>query len=223
MDLVVPAGRYPLSDRHGETEVESFLLDRDLVTVARYRRFMEAGGYEEKRFWHPAGWRMITDYRLTAPRFFFEAKWAPFLEPERPIVGVSWFEADAFCRFEGRRLPTEVEWESAARGSKGRLHPWGDEWDPEAASVRGEGERVTRRVGSFPKGAGPFGHLDLVGNVWQWTATPSIPDASDSPMVVRGGSWASRPDQNRTDNWNAYDRSAQFSHLGFRTASLEVG
>ncbi len=214
----VPAGVYPLSERYGPTEVDAFHLDRHLVTVARYRRFIDAGGYRERRFWDPRGWRMISAYKLTAPRFWNEAKWARFLRPDRPVVGVSWYEADAFCRFEGRRLPADVEWEAAARGLEGRPYPWGNAWDPKAAAVRGQGARVTWPVGHFRRGVGPFGHYDLVGNVWQWTATPSRPDAPGGPMMARGGSWASRPDQNRTDVWNGYDAGAQFSHLGFRTA-----
>jgi formylglycine-generating enzyme required for sulfatase activity len=161
---------------------------------------------------------MITTYKLSAPRFWNEARWSHFLTDERPVVGVSWSEADAFCRFEERRLPTDIEWEAAARGFEGRTHPWGEEWHPDAALVRGQGSRVTWPIGQFPRGVGPFGHHDLVGNVWQWTSTPSVPDDPESPMMTRGGSWASRPDQNRTDVWNAYDRAAQFSHLGFRTA-----
>jgi formylglycine-generating enzyme required for sulfatase activity len=214
----VPKGRYPLSARHGPTDVEAFRLDRHLVTVERYRKFIDAGGYREKQYWHPRGWRMITTYKMTAPRFWNEEKWARFLRNDRPVVGVSWYEADAFCRWAGRRLPTDIEWEAAARGFEGRIHPWGDEWDPRAARVRGQGARVTWPIGQFRRGVGPFGHYDLVGNVWQWTSTPSVPNDPDSPMMTRGGSWASRPDQNRTDVWNAYDPSGQHSHVGFRTA-----
>jgi formylglycine-generating enzyme required for sulfatase activity len=217
-DDPVPAGLYPLSERYGLTEVAAFRLDRHLVTVARYRRFIDAGGYRDKRYWLPRGWRMITAHKRIAPRFWHEEKWSHFLADDRPVVGVCWYEAEAFCRFEERRLPTDIEWEAAARGFEGRIHPWGNEWDPSAAAVRG-GERVTRPIGQFPRGVGPFGHHDLVGNVWQWTSTPSVAGDPESPILARGGSWASRPDQNRTDVWNAYDRGGQHSHLGFRTAA----
>ncbi len=219
VEETVPSGVYPLSERYGTTEVATFRLDRHLVSVARYRRFLDANGYREKTYWHPRGWRMITTYKMTAPRFWNEPRWVRFLRDERPVVGVCWYEADAFCRFEGRRLPTDIEWEAAARGFEGRIHPWGNEWDRHAARVRGQGARVTWPIGHFRRGVGPFGHYDLVGNVWQWTSTASVPDDPESPMMTRGGSWASRPDQNRTDVWNAYDRVAQFSHLGFRTAA----
>ena len=211
----VPAGNYPLSPRFGRTEVDAFSLDLNLVTVDKYRRFIDAGGYQQKSFWQAAGWTMLTEYRLVAPRFWSEPKWAAFLKPNHPVVGVSWFEADAFARWCGRRLPTEMEWEASARGPSGYPFPWGADWHPDAAAVRGQGDRITWPVGSFPKGRGHFGHFDLVGNVWQWTSTCG--DTSGQ-MVAKGGSWASRPDQNRTDTYNAYDRGAQFSHLGFRTA-----
>lgn len=216
----VPSGSYLLSPRLGGRQpVEGFFLDRHLVTVARYRRFMEAGGYQDERYWDPEGWRMITTYRLTAPRFWGEARWRRFQRDDRPIVGASWWEARAFCRYEGRRLPTEREWEAAARGPAGFRYPWGPEWDEARVGVRGKGPRLTWPVGFFHRAKGPFGHHDLVGNVWQWTDDPSIPGQADSPRIVRGGSWASRPDQNDTETWNAYDRGGQFSHLGFRTAA----
>lgn len=216
--LEVPAGDYPLSAHLGGTQrVERFWLDRHLVTVARYRRFIEADGYEERKFWSAKGWAFVRERDLTAPRFWDEPKWARFQRPVRPVIGVSWYEADAFARFEGRRLPTQKEWEAAARGPEGRTYPWGDEWDRKAAAVRGEGPRVTWPVGFFKAGRGPFGHYDLVGNVWQWTSDETEPGARDSSRIVKGGSWASRPDQNTTGGWNAYNPQTQHSHVGFRT------
>ncbi len=216
----VPAGTYRLSDRlGGEQPVETFELDKHLVTVARFRRFVEAGGYDEKAHWSANGWRYIQRNEVEEPRFWRDDKWARFLRPERPVVGVSWYEAEAFCRFEGRRLPTEREWEAAARATDGRRYPWGDEWDPEAAAVRGQGPRVTWPVGYFRKNVGPFGHHDLIGNVWQWTSDRSQPErGKESPMVAKGGAWAARIDKNQTDTWNAFDPMDRHSHVGFRTA-----
>lgn len=216
----VPTGTYALSSRLGGTqEVVGFEMDRHLVTVARYRRFVDFGGYEHRDFWSVAGWRYIQRNEVGHSRFWGEDKWKRFVTPDRPIVGVSYYEAEAFCRFEGRRLPTEREWEAAARGTDGRRYPWGDEWDNRAAAVRGQGPRVTWPVGFFRKNVGPFGHFDLVGNVWQWTSDRAQPErGNESPLVAKGGGWAARIDKNQTDVWNAFDPKDRHSHVGFRTA-----
>ena len=221
---VVPAGEYLLSDRiGGRQHVGTFAMDRHLVTVERFRRFVDAGGYDDKSWWHPRGWKFVQINELEAPRFWSLPKWKRFVTPTRPVVGVSWYEADAFCRFEGRRLPTEREWEAAARATDGRRYPWGDEWDDERAAVRGRGPRVTWPVGWFRGNVGPFGHFDLIGNVWQWTEDQSQPERGlDSPRIAKGGGWAARIDKNQTDTWNAFDPRDQHSHVGFRTAA-DVG
>jgi formylglycine-generating enzyme required for sulfatase activity len=210
----VPAGRYLLSERLGGAQdlEKPFWLDRYPVTVARFLAFIERGGHRDRALWSDQGWTWREANAITEPRFFGDPKWARFLRPGRPIVGVSWWEAEAFCRFEGRRLPTEREWECAARGSDGRAYPWGPEWEDGRIAVRGVGPRVTWPVGFFQRARGPFGHLDLVGNVWQWTA-----DSLEGTAIVKGGSWASRPEQNRTDHVNAYAKEQRHSHVGFRT------
>lgn len=211
--LRVPAGRYRLSARlGGEQDVEELEVDRHLVCVADFREFIDAGGYEEQRWWSPEGWRWKVEQQITKPRFFGPGEWRRFVRPTRPIVGVSFYEAEAYARFLGRRLPTEAEWEATARGPAGRAYPWGEELDVGRVGMRGMGPRVTWPCGYFPRGAGPFGHLDLVGNVWQWTTTKDR-----GGVIVRGGSWASRPEQGRTDFFNVYDPSTRHSHVGFRT------
>lgn len=220
----VPEGRYRLSTRLGGAQhVHSFSLDRHLVTVDRYRCFVEAGGYEDPDHWDSEGWSWKQAHRIDRPRFWDDPEWRRFLRRGRPVVGVSYHEAAAFCRFERRRLPTEREWESAARGPEGWTYTWGDEWEEGRLGVRGIGPRMTWPVGFFRRARGPFGHHDLLGNVWQWTsdsAERAQPLHGNERKIVRGGSWASRPDQNRTDSWNAYALDARFSHLGFRTAAL---
>lgn len=220
-DRSVPGGRYRLSGRvGGEQEITCFLLDRFPVTVERYGRFIDAGGYQERSFWDAGAWAWKETQRIRLPRFWDDPKWRRFVRARRPVVGVSWYEARAFCAFEGRRLPSEREWEAAARGFEGSVFPWGDEWIDGLVGVRGVGPRMTWPVGTFRGGRGPFGHEDIIGNVWQWTVDPLGPDEPES-MAVRGGSWASPPEQNRTDHWNGYDKGARFSHLGFRTARID--
>lgn len=157
--LLVPAGPFVLGSSQGHAdekpeqklELPAFYIDRTEVTVAEYARFVEATG-------HPA------------PPDWPEGK----PDPKRlqlPVVNVSWYDANAYARWAGKRLPTEAEWEKAARGADGRLLPWGNEWDEKRANVEGKsGEQPLKPVGSYPDGASPCGALDLTGNAWEWTA-----------------------------------------------------
>lgn len=215
----MPSGTYRLSARAGGTqEVEAFWLDRQPVTVDRFAEFIDAGGYEDQDLWDDAGWFWKQKSKIDRPRFWDDPVWKRFLRPGRPVVGVSYHEASAFCCFAERRLPTEREWEAAARGFDGWMYTWGDEWEEGRVGIRGIGPRMTWPVGFFRRARGPFGHDDLLGNVWQWTSDPADPSDPDRARIVRGGSWASRPDQNTTESWNAYNLDGRFSHLGFRTA-----
>jgi iron(II)-dependent oxidoreductase len=218
-----------------EVDVSAFEIMRTPVTVEQYRRFVEAGGYEAREHWSPEGWAFRCEGELRCPRFASaaeESEWAPYLTPSRPVVGISWFEAEAYARWSKARLPTEAEWEKAARGTEELAYPWGNEWDPERAGHRGRGPRKTVPVGVFPLGESPYGVLDLVGSVWQWCADWYAPDAyahadgrdptgpllpSDPPRrVVRGGAWNTLPFSLRCANRNSYPEAARFSNLGFR-------
>jgi formylglycine-generating enzyme len=157
--------------------------------------------------------------------------------PEQPAVGVSWQEAQAYCRWAGLRLPSEAQWEAAARGTDGRRYPWGDaEPTPEHANF---GNRIGRptRVGLFLKGAGPFGALDQAGNVWEWCedvwdaaayrkrAGERGPVSAASKLAgrcLRGGAWNFGAGLLATAfrYWNR--ASVQYSHIGFRCVSPAV-
>jgi formylglycine-generating enzyme required for sulfatase activity len=147
--------------------VGDFQIARDETTNAQYNACVAAGVCRK------AG-EHITDNNIAYDAGFFADAY--------PVVGVSWNDATTFCQWVGGRLPTEVEWERAARGSDGRRYPWGDTFDPSRANL---GSGHPSPVGSFPAGASPYGVLDMAGNVFEWTATQE-----GSTYVIRGGGWS---------------------------------
>jgi formylglycine-generating enzyme required for sulfatase activity len=216
-------------------DVSTYEIMRTPVTVAQLSRFIAEGGYGEQEVWSEEGWAWKTASSVDYPRFFSPRErheWKAYLTPNRPAVGVSWFEADAYARWIGGRLPTEAEWEKAARGTDGRRYPWGDEWDEEAAGHREHGPRCTVPVGIFPRGESPYGVLEMSGSVWQWCRDFYAPEAyreadrrdpegphTGAPparKVVRGGAWNTLPWSLRCANRNCYPPAARFSNLGFR-------
>lgn len=211
--------------------VSAFQIDRFPVTVAAYAAFIAAGGYRERRFWSRAGWKFRTSAALEHPRFWGDEAWAAYLSPNQPVVGVSAYEAEAYAAFQGARLPTEAEWEKAARGTDGRRYPWGDTWIDDACGARNVGPRRTVPIGCYPRGRSPFGLSDVVGCVWQWCADVADEDATpgdsdpfvdpaeyneDEKRVTRGGGWNNLQWSLSCTSRNGYPPTAQFSNLGFR-------
>src|SRR5256885_2989883 len=136
------------------------------VTVAEFGRFV-GQGYAERSLWSAAGWEWRSRTGAVRPRFWDDSEWRVYLGPNQPVVGVSWYEAEAFARFASARLPSEAEWERAARGEDGRRYSWGDAWDPARAHHRG-GPRHTLPIGCFPAGRSPHGLWDCSGDVRGW-------------------------------------------------------
>ncbi|MGW1075881.1 ergothioneine biosynthesis protein EgtB [Streptomyces sp. NPDC002537] len=226
--------------------VPSYFIDTLPVSNGAYLRFVEDGGYADPRWWRPEGWDEVRAHGLEAPLFWRRegTGWVRRrfgvtepVPPDEPVLHVSWYEAAAYAAWAGRRLPTEAEWEKAARHDPGsgrsRRYPWGDEDPtPERANL---GQRHLRPapVGGYAAGASPLGVRQLIGDVWEWTASDFLPypgfrafpyrEYSEvffgaAHKVLRGGSFAVDPVACRGTfrNWDRPVRRQIFA--GFRTA-----
>jgi formylglycine-generating enzyme required for sulfatase activity len=177
--VLIPAGPFrmglPQSDFLAEDHekpgrqvfLPSFWIDIYPVTNVRFAQFIAEGGYERPELWAEAGWAWRCAQQVRQPAAWGQAGWDG---PYQPAAGVSWYEADAYARWAGRRLPTDAEWEKAARGSDGRRYPWGDAWPTPAVANFDNVVGRTTPVGLYPDGVSPFGLHDLAGNVNNWTA-----------------------------------------------------
>jgi len=216
--VLVPAGPFLMGstednelaydDEHPQHQVEldAFRIGRYPVTNAQYARFIKEGGYENQDYWTEAGWARREAESIVQPRFWEEPQWN---QPHHPVVGVSWYEALAYCRWLSEatsqefHLPSEAEWEKAARGEHGREWPWGNEFDPQKANTQEGGPGSPTPVGLYsPAGDSPYGAADMAGNVCEWcqdwlaedyyqrspSENPSGPEKGSS-RLLRGGSW----------------------------------
>jgi len=227
-------GRFSREQPRHELDISTFLIARFPVTVGAFRAFVDSDGYADAAHWTPHGWAWRTSVGRTHPDHWDEARWTN--DDHLPVVGVSWYEAIAYCRWLGARtarpirLPTEVEWEWAARGSDGRRYPWGDAFEPWRCNTRARDPARTLPVGAdSPAGDGPFGCAEMVGNVSEWTASafrpyPYDPDdgresrEGDDPRVTRGGSWFSPDLRARAASRGMNDPWFADHDLGFRIA-----
>lgn len=164
--------------------LDAFAIEVHEVTNAQYRQFIEAGGYETQTLWAEEGWAWLQARHRKHPSYWDNEQ---FNAPEQPAVGVSWFEADAYCRWAGKALPNERQWERACRGDDGRKFPWGNH--PLAAAqteTAAEPYTAPSIVGRMPQTQSPYGVHDMAGNVLEWTQT-----ARDGQKVLCGGSGSS--------------------------------
>lgn len=212
-EILIPAGDFLMGVINGKENpvhsvyVDAFYIDALEVTNENYREFVEATGHEPPRYWQ--------DPKYNADK--------------QPVVGVTYEDATAFCQWKGKRLPTEAEWERAARGPHSRLFPWGDRFDAQRANTREGKHRQPLPVGSYPKGVSAEGVFDMSGNVWEWchdwfekeyyavaaSKNPTGPD-SGKKRVIRGGGWTA-PHTDMADR-RGEKPDKTYPSLGFRCA-----
>ncbi len=223
---LVPGSSFAMGPSRREVHLDAFYLDRTPVTNEQFKVFVDATGYrpedeDAKRFL--SHWRDGTFSRG---------------EDRHPVVYVSWLDARAYCTWLGSRLPTEAEWEKAARGTDGRKYPWGRAEPTPTHANFGRRDGATAPVAAFPDGASPYGILDLAGNVWEWCEdvldetfyesgpnhNPKNAERSDrSHYVMRGGSWMYDAKSLRTFARIGFEAHYRFAGGGFRCARSPVG
>ena len=203
-DLYFSSDEWP---RH-TVYLDAYQISKYEVTNAQYKAFMDAGGYTNSAYWTTDGWNWRTTHSVTEPYYWSSGELNSGIAfPNYPVLGVTWYEAYAFCNWTGGHLPTEAQWEKAARYTDARYYPWGSTWD---ASKCNSYENVSpdtfcysSPVGYFTAGVSSYGVYDMAGNVWEWvndlygSGYYSDPGANSNPTgpttgeyrVLRGGSY----------------------------------
>ena len=223
-------------------DVASFRIARAPVTNAEYAGFVEDGGYRDPRVWSKEGWRWREGARAERP-VYWEKEGAQRrydairpLAPNQPVIHVCWYEAEAFCNWAGRRLPSEAEWELAAATPAKRRYPWGDSPPDDRRANLDSRAGGPVDVAAHPEGDSPYGCRQMIGNVWEWTASDfapypgfvadpykeySQPWFSSPHKVLRGGCWATRGRLLRNTWRNFYPPDRRDVLAGFRTCAHE--
>ncbi len=166
-----------------------YWIDKYPVTNEKFRAFILTDGYGNQAYWSVDGWKWKTKNKVNIPEYWNDTKWN---KADCPVVGVSYYEAEAYAKWAGKRLPTEREWEKAARGTDGREYPWGDEFDKEKCNSAEAGFGHTTPVTQYPKGVSSYGCYDMAGNVCEWCA--DWYHETRDLRVGRGGSWDDYPE-----------------------------
>jgi len=219
----VPAGKFLYGDKKEKRALPEFWMDKAPVTNAEFTRFVKATGYQttaekegSSNIWTGRQWEMVKGVSWLHPNGpQTHVRWSM----SHPVIHVSWHDATVYAKWAGKQLPTEEEWEKAARGTDGRVYPWGDQKPTRALCNFHENEKDVTPVGKYsPWGDSPYGCIDISGNVWQWTAS----DYDKERKVVRGGSWGDEADGVRCTARGSYTPTSTYSILGFRCAIVRT-
>jgi serine/threonine-protein kinase len=218
--ILIPEGPFLMGQHRRRVHVDAFYIDRTPVTNRQFKLFVDVTGYKPD---DPDAARLLSHlHRGEIPRRLVD----------HPVVYVSWDDARAYAAWAGKRLPTEAEWEKAARGTDGRRYPWGRA-EPSASRANYDNrDGGTTPVGSCPEGASPYGVLDMAGNVWEWCedyddtgfyadGPPRNPRNTRRPaegarLVMRGGSWMFGAQSLRTYARTSFEAHYRFAGGGFR-------
>ena len=223
----IPAGKYRIGDNDKgsyspftplpEQECiveESLLMSRYPVTNSQFSLFIDEKGYANRDLWSEEGWEWQEKVDVSEPHYWKHSKWNG---PNQPVVGVSFFEAQAFCSWAGGFLPTERQWEAAARGKDGHEYPWGGPLKDGICNSAETGLKATSPVGLFPGSRSvDFGLEDLAGNVWEWC--DSLYSKDDNSRVLRGGSFVDSASGARGASRLRVGPVARSYDFGFRVA-----
>lgn len=264
-DAAIEGGNYLLGARESSSDETNFCFDnekwqhpvaikpfsiaRAATTYQQYAEFIEDGGYKEQKYWDDKGWDWLQKNEITTANGWKRDsdgnwlikqfnQWLP-MRPHAAVIHISWFEANAWCRWAGRRLPSEAEWELAASGSpeninEKRTYPWGNAAASEKHVNMNSRAMRTIDVGALPEGDSAFGCRQMLGNVWEWTADTFKPYSGfkadmyqdySQPLfgqtkVLRGGAWTTRSRMIRNTWRNYYGPERNDVFAGFRTCGL---
>ncbi|MEK6320933.1 MAG: SUMF1/EgtB/PvdO family nonheme iron enzyme [Acidobacteriota bacterium] len=266
-DAHIPGGRFLLGRTSGsgfsfdneqrahEVEVKPFSISRTSVTQGEFAAFVEDGGYQRSELWNETGWQWRQKAGAEHPVYWQPTstgrwlrrhfdQWVT-LEDRVPVIHINWYEADAYCRWAGRRLPTEAEWEMAAScepssdgfgiNARKRLYPWGDQRPTPDRANLDWGEMGGIDVDELPLSDSAFGCRQMIGNCWEWTSTDfgPYPDFAPGPYkeysepwfgdhkVLRGGCWVTRSSMIHNAYRNFYTPDRRDVWAGFRTCAVK--
>lgn len=193
--ILIPAGDCIIGEERKVVRVESFYIDKLPISNVQYKKFMEATSAKEPLFW--------SDKR--------------FSNPLQPVVGINWNDAVAYAKWAGKRLPKEIEWEKAARGTDGREYPWGNFQPDDTRAVYNLDPRTgaPAPIGDRKEGSSPYGCLDMAGNVWEWCEDWY---EEGKFRVVRGGSWVNHHYILRSAYRSCSYPEGKDNNVGFRCA-----
>lgn len=174
--VLIPEGSFLYGEKKEQIRLPAYYIDLYPVTNEQFMQFIDDTGY-------------LPEEDADLLNHWDEGIY-PAGREDHPVTWVNWHDAMAYARWAGKRLPTNEEWEKAARGADGREYPWGDEFDPRRCNSEESGPENTTPVTRYSMGVSPFGCYDMAGNVWEWTASSHTDEEGQSYQILRGGAWS---------------------------------